>query len=380
VYVIDAGELKIGLANMEAIMKWPIPTNVTEVGSFFGAAQYLRKFIASFSVVLAPLHAITANGKSFQWGKNQQKAFDELKRKIDQAPMLTLPNLQKPFEVETVASGYAMGAVLTQGGRPIYYHSEVFHGAVLNYPTYDKELYALVQVVKKWKHYLMGKETIIHTNHRPLQYFQAQSKLQQTRHYKWMRFLRQFHLVNKYKKDSTNKLVDMLSRPPTSKITALVTLVHMEPFTHDAYKETYTEDEDFKEVFRQLQGQIRIEKGDDKANYYFQNGLLYKLDKLCVPKGERLQFIREAHTSKVIGHFSVGKTVVNLQRYVYWPKMQENVARYIRGCILCCTSKPNNKKQGLYHPLLVPTRPWKSFTWILWEVYQPHRRGMTIYL
>jgi hypothetical protein len=119
--------------------------------------------------------------------------FDEMKRKISQAPVLALPNLQNPFEVETDASGYAMGEVLMQGGRHVCYHSEVFHGEVLNYPTYDKELYALVQAVKKWKHYLMGKETIIHTDHQPLQYLQAQSKLQQTRHYKWMGFLQQFH-------------------------------------------------------------------------------------------------------------------------------------------------------------------------------------------
>ena len=54
---------------------------------------------------------------------------------------------------------------LMQGGRATCYHSKMFHGGVLNHPTYDQELYALVQVVKKWKHYLMGKETIIHTNH-----------------------------------------------------------------------------------------------------------------------------------------------------------------------------------------------------------------------
>jgi hypothetical protein len=70
-----------------------------------------------------------------------------------------------PFEVETYASGYDMGVVLMQGGKTISYHSRMFHGGVLNYHTYDKELYALVQVVKKWKHYFMGKETITHTDH-----------------------------------------------------------------------------------------------------------------------------------------------------------------------------------------------------------------------
>jgi hypothetical protein len=54
--------------------------------------------------------------------------------------------------------------------------------------------------------------------------------------------------------------------------------------------------------------------------------------------------------------FGVGKIVDNLQRYVYYPKMQEDVAWYIRGCIICCTMKPSNRKQGLYHPLPVPTQ------------------------
>ena len=71
-----------------------------------------------------------------------------------------------------------MGAVLLQHGKPIAFHSETFNGAILNYPTYDKEFYALVQSVKKCKNYFMGKETIVHTNHQPLQYLQSQSKLQ----------------------------------------------------------------------------------------------------------------------------------------------------------------------------------------------------------
>jgi hypothetical protein len=83
---------------------------------------------------------------------------------INQAPILALQNLQKPFKLEIVASGYAIRVVLMQGVRH-------------------------VQAIRKWKHYLMGKETFIHTNHQQLQYLQAHSKLQQTKHYKWMGFL-----------------------------------------------------------------------------------------------------------------------------------------------------------------------------------------------
>lgn len=60
------------------------------------------------------------------------------------------------------------------------FHSEKFNGAITNYHTYEKELYVLVQSVKKWKHYLMSKKTIIHTDHQPLQYLQSQTKLQQS--------------------------------------------------------------------------------------------------------------------------------------------------------------------------------------------------------
>ena len=104
-----------------------------------------------------------------------------------------------------------MGTVLAQHGKPICYNFETFNPAVVNYPTYDKELYALVQSVKKWKHYLMGKEMVIHTNHQPLQYLHSQTKLQQSRHYKWKGFLQQFHLVIAYKKGIHNEVANMLS-------------------------------------------------------------------------------------------------------------------------------------------------------------------------
>ena len=78
--------------------------------------------------------------------------------------------MRQPFEIQTDASDYAMDVVLLQHGKPITFRSETFNGAVTDYPTYEKDFYALVQSFKKWKHYLMGKEMIIHIDHQPLQY------------------------------------------------------------------------------------------------------------------------------------------------------------------------------------------------------------------
>jgi hypothetical protein len=126
------------------------------------------------------LHALTSVKNTFQWEGKQQKGFDTLKEKINTALVLTLSNLQQPFEIDTDANGYAMGAVLMQYRKPSCYHFKTFNQVVVNYRTCDKEVYALVQSVNKWNHYLLGKETIIHIDHRPLQYLQAQIKLQQS--------------------------------------------------------------------------------------------------------------------------------------------------------------------------------------------------------
>ena len=102
---------------------------------------------------------------TFQWEGKKQKDFDTLKGNISIAPVLVLPNIQRLFGIETDSNEYAMGAVLMRYRNPICYHSETFNQAFVNYPTYDKELYELVQSVKKWKNYLLGKETIIQTYH-----------------------------------------------------------------------------------------------------------------------------------------------------------------------------------------------------------------------
>jgi hypothetical protein len=92
-YVINGGKLQINLAKMKFVIKLLDHTKVTKFRIFYGAAQYLWKFIATLLVVVAPLHAITVSSKSLQWVKNQQKDFDELKQNISQALILTLPNL-----------------------------------------------------------------------------------------------------------------------------------------------------------------------------------------------------------------------------------------------------------------------------------------------
>ena len=100
-----------------------------------------------FSHITWPLSQVTKGGAKAKlfWYESQQKAFIELKDHLCSTPIITLPDLQQPFEVETYASDYANGAILTQHGHQVAYHSETLLDIVQKYPTYDKEMYSIVQ-------------------------------------------------------------------------------------------------------------------------------------------------------------------------------------------------------------------------------------------
>jgi hypothetical protein len=151
-HIVGVGQLKIDPSKIDVIVNWPETKSVTEVQSFLGAVQYWRRFISNFSFIEAPLHALTSVKNTFQWEGKKQKSFDTLKEKISTAPVLALSNLQHPFKIKSYANEYSMGEVLMQYRKPICNHSEKFYQFVVNYPTYDKDLYALVQSVNKWKH------------------------------------------------------------------------------------------------------------------------------------------------------------------------------------------------------------------------------------
>ena len=145
-------------------MAWAKKCN--QSSNLLSCSPVLEEIHSQILLYIAPFHALSSVNNTFQWEGKRKKSFNILKEKISTAPILSLSNLQQSFKIETYANGYTMGVVLMQYHKPICYHSETFNQAVVNYPTYDKELYALVKCLKKWKHYLLGKEKIIHTDHR----------------------------------------------------------------------------------------------------------------------------------------------------------------------------------------------------------------------
>jgi hypothetical protein len=135
----------------------------------------------------------------FVWGDAQQEAFMILKDKLTHAPLLQLFDFNKMFKLECDASGIDLGGVSLQEGKPVAYFSENLSGPSLNYSTSDKELYALVQTLETWQHYLWPKELVIHFDHESLKHIRSQAKLNR-HHPKWVEFIESIPYVIKHKK------------------------------------------------------------------------------------------------------------------------------------------------------------------------------------
>jgi len=156
--------------SMEA---WPVPTNATTLCGFLGLAGYYRKFIQGYGAIAAPLtKLLKKNG--FQWSKQAEESFHNLKRAMTQAPVLSLPDFSKQFVVEAYASGNGLGAVLMQEGKPLAYYSKAITGRALGQSTYQKELMAIVHLVHQWHNYLLGCRFRIRTDHSSLKYLLEQ--------------------------------------------------------------------------------------------------------------------------------------------------------------------------------------------------------------
>jgi hypothetical protein len=217
-HYVGVNGLRIMDDKLAAVTEWPAPKNVKEVRAFLGLVGFYRKFVRGFSMIALPLTLLTrtVTGGPFQWGTEQQLAFLELKRALQHAPLLLLPDPTLPFVLHTDASGFALGAVLQQdqgqGLQPVAFLSKKLVDAETRYPVHEQELLAIVTALTTWRHYLEGSQGLrVLTDHKSLTFFQTQPMLS-GRQVRWLETLSLFDFTIEYIVGATNVVADALSR------------------------------------------------------------------------------------------------------------------------------------------------------------------------
>ena len=158
--------------NVVKLVSWPAPTSVTEVSSFVGFSTYHRRLVRNFAAVAHPLTGLTRKGVRFKWGEKCQVAFDLLKTTLLSPEVMAYPNQVGTFVLDTDASLVALGAVLSQmkdgTERVVAYGSRTLSNSKRNYCTTDRELLAIRFFLEHYKHYLLGRNFLVRTDHQPL--------------------------------------------------------------------------------------------------------------------------------------------------------------------------------------------------------------------
>lgn len=376
-HVVSADGIAVDSSKIDTIRGWPAPGNVTELRSFLGLAGYYRAYVPQYSKIAADLTTLTGKNQAWVWGEAQQKAFDELKKRLSSTPVLVVPDVDLPFVIHTDASDFAVGAVLEQnqghGLQPVAYLSKKLNAAQCNYSVYEKELLAIVTALGEWKHYLLGSQhkiTII-SDHQPLKWLLNQQVLS-VRVARWIEFMQLFSYTIEYRPGQQNAAADGLSRrgdhddgalvraEQAKDIKALLNEVHSSELIVDGIVEA------IKAAYLLDAECVKIMAEPARYRCILSGGLLMRHDRcIYVPndRGVKTRLLKEVHDSPIGGHVGIRKTLWKLAQHYYWPGMRKDVQQYVQSCIACSQNKHSNQAPvGMLQPIPIPNNRWEVWS------------------
>nr|GEX64439.1 reverse transcriptase domain-containing protein [Tanacetum cinerariifolium] len=207
--------IEVDKAKIDVIAKLPHPTTVEGIRSFLGHTGFYRRFIQDFSKISRSMTHLLEKNAPFVFSEDCIQAFQTLKKKLTEAPILIAPNWDLPFELMCDTSDFAIGAVLGQRHekhfKHIHYASKTMNDAKTNYTTTEKEMLAVVYAFENFRSYLIMNKSIVHTDHSALKNLFAK-KDAKARLLRWVLLLQEFDFKVLDTKGAENLAADHLSR------------------------------------------------------------------------------------------------------------------------------------------------------------------------
>ncbi|TPX45986.1 hypothetical protein SeLEV6574_g03500 [Synchytrium endobioticum] len=210
------GGLRLCL-DYRALNKITVKRCVSELRSFLGMTNWLRRFIPSYSKICSPLTDLLKDDMGYSWGADQNLAFGSLKSALVDPPLLKIFDRTVATKIQHDSSGLAVAGVLLQlydkNWCPVSYTSRKMNEAERNYPVHEQELLGLVHCLKEWKHLLLGIDFVVNTDHQSLKYLNSQASLSR-RQARWIELFAEFNLTIVPIAGKENVVADALSRRP----------------------------------------------------------------------------------------------------------------------------------------------------------------------
>jgi hypothetical protein len=176
-HIISEGGISIDPSKVKDVLSWNTPQNVSDIRSFLGLAGYYRRFIEGFSKISKPMTELLAKGNTFKWTPRSETSFQELKKRLTTAPVLTMPDMEKRFLIYCDASSQGLGCLLMQGRHVMAYASRQLRKHEEKYPAHDLELAIMVHALKIWRHYIIAKRCEVYSDHKSLKYIYSLSQI-----------------------------------------------------------------------------------------------------------------------------------------------------------------------------------------------------------
>lgn len=365
-FIIDSKGIHKDPAKMDAIVKMPKPTNVSELRAFIGMINYYGKFIRNLSEVLRPLNRLLCKGTQYKWSRECEDAFTVAKQKFKEEVCLAHYDPTLPLIVATDASAYGVGAVLSQkqndgSERVLQFASQALSDTRKKYSQIDKEAYAIVFAIKKFHQYLWGRRFTLLTDHAPLvQIFSEKKSLplysaMRMQHYAI--FLQGFNYEIKYRNTKLHANADCLSRLPiqspddtTDNVvdTFNLEIISELPVTTDLITRETAKDSDLINIVRKLRRGADLKARErfniDQKEYSLQGNILMRGHRVVVPKVLRKRVLNELHE----GHFGVVKTKNLARGYCWWPNIDSDIEYVVGACEKCNMLKNNPRKAEVH--------------------------------
>ncbi|KAD3066715.1 hypothetical protein E3N88_34595 [Mikania micrantha] len=353
---ISRAGIEFDKAKIETISKLPPPTNVKSIRSFLGHAGFYRRFIKDFSKISRSMTQFLEKDAPFVFSEECLRAFELLKEKLVNAPILIAPDWSSPFELMCDASDFAVGAALRQRRDnhfyPIYYASKTLNDAQEHYTTTEKELLAVVFAFDKFRSYLVLSKIIVYTDHAALRYL-FNKKDAKPRLIQWILLLQEFDIEIRDKKGAKNVAAYHLSRLENPEREEMRDMAIGDTFPHEFFMVVKAEQQglpwfaDFANYLADgvlLKGMTHQQKKKffaDVKHYLWDDPYLFRVGadqviRRCVYGAEAADILRHCHEGTTGGHHGATLTAKKVfDSGFFWPTIYKDAHVFVRSCDSC---------------------------------------------